>query len=640
MVTAALNALLRLVRTGLRHGTLGVQAGHGYADPNYRPVRLPWVSVIGPLDVLVEPERDPPAPSDILVQLPGTLTSAPTSANLAGGSTLVVRADEVGTATVSLAAADLGAGDGAALAADLQAKLAAATWKDDAGADITDPDALAPLQAILVRWSEAEQRLVLISGRTGYIDQIAPSRIAVTGGSAQAGLGLGDDAVELPGRLLREKAPVPKAFAVDVRLDLWASSQHELGQLVERLLRVLPTRGHLVLRPALLANDVGVDATSIRLLAVGEPTLPISMLHLEAPDGLSDRVRGTAVDSTAGVTVEVDHLAISGTGTLSRTLWEAPLVPDPRRPVQFNPTGHAVAIGVTFDGPSNNDQGRLASLVHDGRDALVLDAEVVKEGPDTFLELTAEAELERGGSWSRATTVRRLPIATAEAGILVHVSVEARTGRVSIWVDGAAQDLADTKSTPVAPTTAPGRPAGGDDMVFTVGDDTGTDHSLRVDHVHLLAEPVPAVDPRLRTVGHGAAAFAPGDRFELATTPDGRLPEKGGDTTHVLAVDDDTIVLDRPLTRDYARGASIAFARTAFIQQRQLKRRDDLRNRLYRLSATYRVSTLLEEHATSVAGSLVLDPQVDLVPQQPPRPSNRGPATRGEDGPPARPGNV
>jgi hypothetical protein len=110
---------------------------------------------------------------------------------------------------------------------------------------------------------------------------------------------------------------------------------------------------------------------------------------------------------------------------------------------------------------------------------------------------------------------------------------------------------------------------------------------------------------------------------------------------HVLSVEEGVVHLDRPLEQAYARGTGFAFTRTAFIQQRQLKRRDDLMNRLYRLSATYRVSTLLEDTSTSVAGSLVLDPQVELIPNQPPRPAHQGPATRGEDDPSAaRPGSL
>src|SRR5262245_46480845 len=51
----------------------GILAGHGSADRNYRPPRLPYVSVVGPLNLELEPDRDPPRAVFMFIQSPGYL---------------------------------------------------------------------------------------------------------------------------------------------------------------------------------------------------------------------------------------------------------------------------------------------------------------------------------------------------------------------------------------------------------------------------------------------------------------------------------------------------------------------------------------------------------------------------------------
>ena len=76
MTPDVLHGLLWLARAGLRARGEAVHAGHGYADPNYRPPRLPYLSLTGPLDLRIEAERDPGRKRFVFVQNPGYLAGA------------------------------------------------------------------------------------------------------------------------------------------------------------------------------------------------------------------------------------------------------------------------------------------------------------------------------------------------------------------------------------------------------------------------------------------------------------------------------------------------------------------------------------------------------------------------------------
>ena len=91
MVPEVLEGMLWLARLGLRCQVGTVRAGHGYADPSFRPASLPFVSLVGPLGIEVDPERDLPVALDAIVQLPGFVRGAPRSGqSVCVGATLAM----------------------------------------------------------------------------------------------------------------------------------------------------------------------------------------------------------------------------------------------------------------------------------------------------------------------------------------------------------------------------------------------------------------------------------------------------------------------------------------------------------------------------------------------------------------------
>ena len=108
--------LLWRARAGIRvEGSL--RAGHGMADASYRPPALPYASVIGPLNIELEPDRDPPRTIFLPVQAPGYLAGAErVAADLVpapGDLTLRIDGDIIVVADV-----DLGALAGESMTAD------------------------------------------------------------------------------------------------------------------------------------------------------------------------------------------------------------------------------------------------------------------------------------------------------------------------------------------------------------------------------------------------------------------------------------------------------------------------------------------------------------------------------------------
>jgi hypothetical protein len=79
-------------------------------------------------------------------------------------------------------------------------------------------------------------------------------------------------------------------------------------------------------------------------------------------------------------------------------------------------------------------------------------------------------------------------------------------------------------------------------------------------------------------------------------------------TATVVAVDGDTLFLDRPVQGDWPRGATMIFQRSLFFSQKQLRRRDDLMNKLYRIAIEYRVSAFLKERHPDISAALVETP--------------------------------
>jgi len=93
---------------------------------------------------------------------------------------------------------------------------------------------------------------------------------------------------------------------------VWASTQRDLGYVIDTLIRTVPIRTRVVTRPGLLAEDMAAGATELRLLSAGEPTLPISLLHLEATDGFHDRHIAGIVTKNADAKVDLVGRRVPG----------------------------------------------------------------------------------------------------------------------------------------------------------------------------------------------------------------------------------------------------------------------------------------------------------------------------------------
>jgi hypothetical protein len=128
---------------------------------------------------------------------------------------------------------------------------------------------------------------------------------------------------------------------------------------------------------------------------------------------------------------------------------------------------------------------------------------------------------------------------------------------------------------------------------------------LLVQYVHLHGAPVGPPDPRLRLAAAPASAWSPGDPFVLARSTDGVSAVGDGVAAAVLGVQGDRVLLDRPVQAAFPRAGTIAYRRTEFFSQRMLRRSDDLMNQLYRISAEYRVSTVLDELEAGLSSPLV-----------------------------------
>jgi hypothetical protein len=642
MVPEVLGGVLWLARLGFRTKHCGARAEHGYADPGYRPATVPFISLVGPLTVEAEPERDLPQLGDIVIQLPGyVLGAARTGEVVPAGATLRAVFDGSATATVVLTAGDFSSLDNAvamcaAIEAAFRAAAAAGSFADKEGLPVIAPSHLAELERITCRWDEARRAVALSSGRRGPVEQLLESSVAVTGGTAAAPAGLAPPARSAPGRYVRQHIPAPKGYALDIRLDLWAASQRDLGYLVEALIRAVPMRTRIATRPGLLAADLIPGVQSLRLLPQGEPTSFCSLLHLEASDSFLDRVSGMELARTPGAAVEADppRLAFAGTGTAQRLLLAPTSIPDPSRPSELAPTGAALSLRLRLTGGVAGDQGRIVSVEQAGRSLLRLDFAVVEADETLFVDLSAAAELRLGsGGFGLATTTRRVPLETLQAWAMLHLAVSAAQGAVVIALNGGAQNVADANETPVPPRVAPGVPPSGEGLRIVLGNPAGNAVSFELDHVHLLTAPLPPQDPRLRGSVATAPEFRPGDYIALGESDNGFLVRDDPEGFYVQSVSGDTITLDRPVSRHWRRGATLVHSRCCFMHQRSVKRGDDLMNQLYRYCVTYRISALLEDSMAAGVGSLVIEPMVEVEARNVRRPpAYFAPGVRSSDG--------
>jgi len=615
---------LWLARTSLRCGRMPVRAGHGYADAAYRPPELPFVSVLGPMAIDVEPDRDD-KPRHVLVQMPGYLLSArrESLSSIAAGGALKVRFD--GDATTTLTALP-----GVSLADDVDCEAFAAAVEQALvaaaqGGLYTDPDSkvvvadarLAELAGAKVRWDREIRCFAISSGRQGLLGRsvAAPSSVEVlpVAGSLSGALGL-DDGTRVPGRVHRHKLHPPKAMTLDVRIDLWASTQPEIASLSDSLCRLAPSRGVARTLSALLAVDAAEGSDTLVLLSQGEPTLPISIVHVEAEAGARDRVTGRVLSPTPAAPVGGFLTLDAATPAMGLRVLPAPLVPGPFDVADPLPRGVALTLGLRVQSGGTAGQAlSLCALTFGGTPVLALTAALVQTNGSVSADLTAVATFDQGnGATGTASTTMRLPLSTLEAGLELHAAVVAATGTIELFVAGQPQALDDPKVTPVPPVAVPGTLVAGRGMQFVIGTAGGNPLDLSISHVHLQSEPVGPFDPELRMSVARASRFSPGRRIEITRRGEKISPESRV-SLNILSVSGNTLKVSPPLPATFAAGTAQVFANELFFQQVALRRKDDLANHLYRLTGDYRVSATLEQDIVEPPVPAVETPMVEIT---------------------------
>jgi hypothetical protein len=623
MTAEVLEALLWRARAALRVDGLAMTAGHGLADPQYRPPRLPHASVIGPLSYAVEPERDLPRQSVLTVRAPGYLAGATLSPATPvpppGTVTLVL--DEQVRATLAL---DHGADESQPLTADrarslaerMQAALDGVLAGDVStldGTPVQDPARLDELRRTTVRWDELRRRLVIASGRHGPLgpDGAGVSSVrldpeAPADQAAALGLVEGDPLASPPvpgavapaGRLIRHQVPSPIAMSFDLRVDLWAGSQRHLAAFVEAWARVTPTRCQLLLRPALLADDLAAGSRQLPLQAAGEPPTRWTIAQLEPGATFADRRTGRPVDLTGGAAPAADGLRLPTSGAATFPLLNPAAIADPLAPSDPAATGWAIACNLRADlagaDVADGDRMPVLELERDGRSVLRLDvawaAPPGNGGPVAGIE--ARSETSDGTVLGPA----RLDVAdeVLDAGVEVHALVDAVRGSVTVFAGG--QPVAAPASGPVR---LPAGPA-----VLRIGA-AGAPVACTIGHVQVLTRPLGPVDVRHRRSLATSDRWRPGDPVTLTRTDDGFTPRGTAFAATVIGVTDTGVELDRPVMGDWPRHDTLVGSRVVFSQQTQIRRRDDLAMNLARMSVHHTVSAFLDVHDAGSSARLV-----------------------------------
>lgn len=629
MISDLLSGLIWQARAGLQAGNARAFAAHGYVDNAYRPPRLPFVSVVGPLSFNVEPEREAGKQASAPVRVPGHLIGRPRVAADVVPAAGVLRLRFDGHATVTLAGLPGGsfgdAATGPALAAAIhtaiQTALAADQFTGPDGGPLDEPTLVAALAQAACRFDPETRRLAVVSDPgVPALEHLSRVEVLEAPGSVAGALGLSPPESARDGRTFLHRLPPPRAFTFDVQVNLWASNQQDLATLMERLAVMAPTRGNLMVRPALLLDDAPDGATTLRLLEEGEPTLVDSWLHLEAPGGFSDRARGMTVTTTAGAATAANpaRLAFTNTGTCSARLYATPLIPTPLHAPNPAPRGLAVSLGLRLNaGGANGQRIRVVDIAAGATSVLRLEVALTTVQGQLRADLDATATVRRGGAAVGIRTVFRLPVsALQDAFAQVHVLLDANAGVLLLWVDGEAHRRDDAAQTPVPPVSAPGSTtAAAPDMLLTVGQGgAGNPLGFALTNLHVVGTPLGALDPALRRSVNGSSRLQPGDPLILARSEDGVRPGGVRCETMVAAVDGEVVHLTRPVRGSWRRGQTLAFRDESFYFQTSIKRRDDLLNRLYRACVDYRVSALIEDERTLPSAVLAETPIVDVVP--------------------------
>jgi hypothetical protein len=638
MVDDILKAMLWRSRLSVRAGGRRAFAGDGYVDPSYRPPETPFVSVVGPLSLAVEPERENGQPGHGLIAIPGHIIGAarPDALVLPPAGALRLRFDRRARLVLALAGLPVtpfgndatGPAVAAAIGAAIAAAVAANQVLDDLDQPIDDPAIDAALAQVVVAWSPATRQLAISSapGIAAPGAVISSVEVLAVANDLAPSLGWTTPAVRNDGRLKLHKLPAPRPVTVEIRVDLWTSTQSELAHMFDALAASAPTRGGVALRPALLAADPAMGASTVRLLTRGEPTTTESLVHLEGGDGVTDRVSGTAFALTAPAAVVGDEFSISAAGRLAATIYRPPLVPDPLIATNPAPLGFSVAVGLALGPPAavNGDVFRVVTIQRGTGPVIEVFAieitiesvNVPGDGPTLFGSIVARATLTGAGGVDAVAQTRmrvRLvqtpaaPVNNLTTGGTLHARVDGPSGLISLWFAGEAQNLADPLQTPVAPTAAPGQPRTGFNMVMTLGNLAGAlPRPLRISHAHVEREPIGPLDPRLRGSVTAASQLRPGDQLTFALSSDGWRTSDARAQALVVNTSGDLVTLSRPLPVKFSRGGTLVFQEQCFYFQTGVKRRDDLLNHLYHTSIDYKVSALLEDPTARTSAHLVL----------------------------------
>jgi hypothetical protein len=655
LVQEILGAMLWQARLSIRSASARVLAAHGYVDPSYRPPRLPFVSVVGPLSLQVEPERENGRPGQARLLVPGYVVGQPRAAGATiSAGALRLRFD--GRASVTLVLDGLPAtpfGDpttGPAVAQAIQAAIASALaanqFFDNDNTPLADPILLAALPEVAVSWNIEHQQLTIASDPgTSATAMRSSVEVLPTAGDLAPALGFSPPAAASNGRQRLHRLPAPRSMTVETRLDLWARSQGDLAVMFDGLAYSTPTRGRLVLRPSLLASDVPDGATELRLLDRGEPTTLDSMVHLEGGDGLTDRARGVQFALSGGAINDpaASRFLLSGAGQITGPVWSFPLVPDPLFDSQPAPSGFALAIGLALDAAAaENDTYQLATLRRSATSVCEIAIKVITvtppgSSPTLVGEFSATATLVQNSVPATAATSWRVPLSTLQAGGTLHATLAADSGIIALAWEGEAQRLDDPAATPVPPVGAPGVPTTGTDMMLALGGGAASPfpQPVSISHVHLLREPIGPLDPRLRTALTTASRLRPGDMISVSASDDGWRLGETRSATLVDSVLGNRVFLTGPVSAA-ARGRALVYQDECFFYQTSVKRRDDLMNQLYHCSVDYKVSALLEDPAARTTAVLVQEIHQELTTRGTSRAPGGHPGVSVDDADPVR----
>ncbi len=620
MTTSALHGFLWLARSGLRLDADQLTAGHGFADPQYRPPRLPYLSIVGPLNIETESERDTGRAGYVWARSAGHLLgqSLEEASSVPANGDLSLLLDDDTEVSFSVDFGDLtgdpiddavGRAMAAAISAAYQSALPAGATVD--GNPVDDSARLEELSRVTIRWSEVQRRVVISSGRRGTVatpGESGASSVALNIETPLAvALGLGEGSIEGPSKIVRHRVSSPTAVAVDVRLDLWASAQQQLSEMFERWSQLVPTRGGLLIRPALLAQSVDAGATTLALLTEGEPRNTASLMLAEFAQSGIDRLTGNSFELTSLTMLEAEGLRVSGSQAATLRTYRAPAVPEPWLDEHPAPEGYAVSIAVQTQGSLTSGALSLLQVMADSD--VVLGIELRASVDPDQPELVVTATHANGTPFP--TFVAPVAASRLSEGAVLHVALSAQHGVPFVFVDG------ERLVSSVEPTPVPGTPAGGYDMMLSVGGagangapDVGFDALVR--HLHWLAHPYGPIDSRLRKGLTPASSWRVGDPISLVRTEDGHTPSGEAFTTTVTEINGSQLTLESPLPNAWLSGHTLIYSHRLFVHQRQTRRRDDVMNHSYRISTDYRVSTFLSLRRPPVSAPAAFDVTVEL----------------------------